>query len=129
MNCLPNSQTPQQLSFDPTPEGPGDLLFRLEVPGRLASWNEILGMEQWARYKYKQELADAFLSVLRATASGSLTKTTSAANTWLIYADTLERYLAMRQEQRRLRSRNKRLARKSQSAPSLKSSDLGKVPF
>ena len=41
---------------------PGKLIFSLTVPGRLPSWNDILGMEQWARYKFKNSLAKDFLS-------------------------------------------------------------------
>lgn len=126
-----NKSEQQVLPLDPTanttsPES--EPLFKLTVPGRLASWNEILGMEQWRRYKYKQELADVFLSTLRATANDCSIKTTSVASTLLTCADTLESYLAMRQEQRRLKSLSKRLGRKSQSGQQSKSIN-SKVPF
>jgi hypothetical protein len=121
---------PLQMSFDSAPPvQPGKLLFSLDVPGRLSSWNEILGMEQWARYKHKQELAGVFLSALRRTAADCSMRTTSAKSTWLTYADTLVSYLRTRQEKRKLRLRNKKLARGNQSLPGLKSSKPSKVPF
>lgn len=117
-----------QLSFFETPKTEGRLVFELTVPGRLPSWNEILGMEQWARYQYKKQLADIFLSALRRAASDYSMKTICARNTWLTYAATLERYLAMRQEQRRLRPARRRsspgLKRKSRSK-----SSKSKLPF
>lgn len=94
--------------------------FSIVIPGRLPSWNQILGMEQWARYKFKQELAKDFLSALRATAEDCSTRTTSAKNTMSIYADTLARFLAMKQAERKSRSAKKRLAAKNPSLPTLK---------
>lgn len=120
---------PAQLSFEPTPVVPGELLFSITIPGRLPSWNEVLGMEQWARYKFKGELAGVFLSALRAIASDSSTRTISVRNTTLTYAATLESYLAMRREQRRLKSAKKRLAQKSLNGSKLKCTNYGKEPF
>lgn len=116
--------------FTPTESitSPGRLVFRLTIPGRLPSWNDMLAMEHWERYLYKREVADAFLSELRRIAESCSTKTTSARNSWLTYADTLERYLAMRQEKRRLRLLKRRLAAKNQKELSLKSSS-DDVPF
>ena len=108
---------PQQLSFEPTPTTPGELILRLDVPGRLPSWNQIMGMEQWARYKFKGELADVFLSSLRAIEGGSSTKTTSAANTTSTFYATLERFLLMRQELRKSKLLKKKLEAKKQSTP------------
>jgi hypothetical protein len=119
-----------QLTFDPPPPPqPGEPIFTLEVPGRLPSWNDILGMEQWARYKFKGELATAFLCALRASAADSSTKITSAKSTTLIYAATLESYLAMRREQRRLKSAKKKLDAKILKESLLKSEGSNKVPF
>jgi hypothetical protein len=129
MNSSPDFQTPRQTSFFATPETPGELLFSLTIPGRLPSWNEILGMEQWARYNHKKELAGAFLCALRATANDSSTKTTSAKSTMLTYADTLERYLATKQAERKSRSAKKKLEAKNLKGSSSKSTDFGKVPF
>lgn len=124
---------PAQLSFFATPPTPGRLLFSLTIPRRLPSWNELLGMEQWARYKFKKDLAGVFLCALRASAADCSTKTTCARSTMLIYADTLESCLQMRQEQRRLRSAKKRLDQKSPSGSKSKSSSFkkpaGKVAF
>lgn len=105
------------------------LTFCLEVDGRLPSWNEILGMEQWARYKFKGELAQDFLSALQRSGADCSTRTTFAKNTMLIYAATLARYLATKQAERKLRSRNKRLAAKSASLPGSKSTLFDKPPF
>lgn len=107
---------------------PNNPIFTLEVPGRLPSWNEILGMEQWARYKFKGELAAAFLSALRLSGAGSSTKTTSVKSTTSIFADTLALYLATKQAERKLKSRNKRLAAKSASSSKLKSTLFEEKP-
>lgn len=88
----------------------------LEIPGRLPSWNAILAMHHWARMKFKKELAAVFLSALRASGSGSSTKTISAKNTMSIYADTLESSLQIRQEKRRLKQRNAKQAKANKSA-------------
>ena len=98
----------QQLTWEPEKPRPGKLIFSLTVPGRLPSWNDILGMEHWARHKFKKELANEFLSELRALERGSSTKTTSAKSTTLTFADTLALYLATKQEQRASRQRSVR---------------------
>jgi hypothetical protein len=104
------------------------MIFSVEIPGRLPSWNEILGMEQWARYKYKNELAAEFLSGLRHTGTDSSTKIISAKNTTSIYAATLESYLAMKQEKRKLKlAKSKQFAAKK-SASSSKSSSFHQEP-
>lgn len=119
----------QQLTFDPPPPQPeGELVFSLTVPGRLPSWNEILGMEQWARYQFKKELAESFLSALRQSAADSSTKTICARSTTLIFVATLERYLQMRREQRRLKSASKKLSRGLLKKSASKFSN-SKVPF
>jgi len=129
MNSALDSLTPPLISFEPAPMTLGECVLTLEVPGRLPSWNDILGMEQWARYKTKKEMADVFLCALRASANDSSTRTTSARSTLLTFADTLERYLLMRQEQRKSKSLRKRLAKKNPSEPELKSTESSKVPF
>jgi len=128
MNSNDTSPRLVQMSWLEAPARPDKPLFSLTIPGRLPSWNEILGMEQWQRYQFKKELAGAFLSALRATANGSSMKTTSAASTLLTYADTLESYLAMRQAQRRLKSRKRKWVPRSRSGRSSKSIS-SKVPF
>ena len=112
---------PQATFFDSTQIKPGKLLFSITIPGRLSSWNDILGMEQWARYKFKQELADVFLYELRHTDTDSSTRTTFARSTMLTYADTLASYLAMRQAERRSKSAKKKLEAMSQKKPRSKS--------
>lgn len=120
---------PVQMSFDSTPPTPGKRLFVMEVPGRLPSWNEILGMEQWARYKYKKDLANVFLCELRRLESACSTKTTSAKNIWSIYAATLASSLETRQRQRILRSASKRRSRAVRSTAASKSLKSEAVPF
>lgn len=121
----------QQDMFSTHPASGGEatkLIFSLEVPGRLPSWNHILGMEQWARYKFKGELANAFLCALKLSGDDSSTKITCAKSTMLTYADTLERYLGTKQAERRLKSAKKRSGLKSQSEHSLKFTK-SEVPF
>lgn len=132
---LPNPSSPltQQLTFDPQPTQPGKLVFQISIPGRMPSWNDILGMEQWARYQFKRELADLFLSVLRASALDSSMKTISARSTISTCADTLESYLRMRQEKRELKRLSAKPSRAKKSTRKSKSSSYkapkGKVPF
>lgn len=94
---------------------PGKLVFKLEIPGRLPSWNDVLGMEQWARYKFKNELQLAFLSELRAFDDGFSTKTTSVKSSMSIAADTLASYMEMNREKRRLRLLKKKQAKASEN--------------
>lgn len=119
--------------FPPEPKPKGRLIFSITVPGRLPSWNEILGMEHWARYAYKKELADGFLSELQRRANDCSTKTTCAKNLWLIYAATLARYLETARRRRILRSGSKRPSpgklRRSKSKSGKKFQPEGKVPF
>lgn len=103
-------------------------VFQLDVPGRLPSWNQILAMEQWARYKFKGELAASFLSALRASAGDCLTRTTCAKSTMSTFADTLALYLATKQAERASRSAKKKLALKKQSLRASKSLP-SKPPF
>ena len=103
------------------------LIFSLDLGGRLPSWNDILGMEQWARYQFKNQVAADFLCALRASAADSSTKITCARSSMSIFADTLESYLKTRQEQRKLRAAKRRLEAKSASLFESKSS--AKVPF
>lgn len=120
-----------QNTFFDTATKPAKLVLTLVVPGRLPSWNQILGMEQWARYKFKQDVAADFLSALRATDTGCSTSTTSAKSTLSTYADTLESYLTMRREQRRLKSLSKKSQRPKRNRRSSKSLSKikGPVPF
>lgn len=118
----------QQLTFDPPKEVKGKLVFSLTVPGRLPSWNEVLGIEQWARYKFKQDLAKSFELSLRASAKDSSMTTTLQRNSTLTYCATLESYQAMRREQRRLRLLKKKLNPTKRSESSLKSLK-SKLPF
>lgn len=82
--------------------------FSISIEGRLPSWNQILGMHHWTRAKFKKEIADAFLSALRALENDSSTRTTSAKNTTSIYFVTLESYLQMTLQKRKLKSAKKR---------------------
>jgi len=121
----------EQLRWDPPPPEPeGELVFELMVPGRLPSWNDILNMEEWARYHYKQELADVFESALLATADDCSMKTISAKNIWLTYAATLGRYRQMQQEKRKSRLLKKKLGIKKLNELKFKSTkSRGKAPF
>lgn len=90
-------------------------LHELTVPGRLPSWNDILGMEQWARYKYKNEIQIAFLSALQASAGDCLTRTTSARNSMSIAAATLVSYREMAREKRKLKLLKKKQSQAKES--------------
>jgi len=77
------------------------------------SWNDLISVDEWLRKKRKEEIRAAFLSALRASADDSLTRTTCAARSLSIAADTLASFLATRQQQRALRRRNAKLKAKS----------------
>src|ERR1700678_2262813 len=88
-------------------------IFRLTIPGRLPSWNQVLAMEHWARKKFKDGLARDFLSALQAAASDCSTRTICAKSTTLIYADTLKSCLATRRANSKLRSAKLKLSKVS----------------
>lgn len=115
MPSAPATRTLQTTLFDSTPDLPPDAI-KVVIPGRLPSWNEILGMEHWARAKFKSDIQDAFLSELRRSAADSSTKTTSARNTMSIAADTLESYQATQRAKRALRQAKKKSEAKAKSA-------------
>lgn len=118
------------LFSSPTEVGasPRELLFVIEIPGRLPSLNELLGMQHWSRVGLKTRLQKEFSSALRASAKDSSTKITSWQSIMWTAADTLDSYVRTHREQQKLRSAKKRLKAKNQSASESKSSD-GKVPF
>lgn len=80
--------------------------FRLVVPGRLPSWNQILAMHHWSRKKFKDNLTRAFLCALRASAGDCSMKITSAKSSTLTYADTLASFLTTRRNSSKSKSRN-----------------------
>lgn len=129
MNTFAQATFASLESGTPPPAPEQKLIVSLNVPGRLPSWNEILGMEQWQRYQFKQRLAEDFLSELKRTAADCSMKTTSAKNIMWTYAATLECYLQTRREKRRLKLAKKKLEKKSPNLFALKSTGLGKVPF
>lgn len=93
----------------------------IEIPGRLPSWNQILAMQHWQRYKFKAALAKSFLLALQQSELASSTSTICAKNTMSIYAATLRSYLTMIQQRRLLRSANKKLAKAKKNSPASKS--------
>jgi len=119
---------PQQLVFDAPAPSPGKLLHSLTVPGRLPSWNQILGMEHWARYQFKDQLQLAFLYALQVAARDYSMRITSVKSTMSIAAATLVSYREMARAKRASNSGKKKLSpepKKKRSSKSLKS----KVPF
>lgn len=104
-------------------------LISFRVPGRLPSWNQILGLEHWARYQLKDRIQVAFSSALRASAKDFWMRTTSARSTMWIAADTLDSYRETLRAKRRLKSASKRLSQGPKKKPSLKSGPAEKVPF
>ncbi len=119
---LPGFGTPQDTDTQ-------ELLVEFVIPGRVPSWNDILGMETWQRYKYKKELANAFLYELRRIANDCSTETTCASSTWSTYADTLQCYLETAQLRRKLKLARKKLEKESPNLFESKSSKSDSVPF
>lgn len=106
-------ETPASGSSNSTPK----LIFQLTVPGRLPSWNAILGTHHWTRKKFKDELAAEFLSALRRHEAAFSIKTISRSNISLTYSATLELFLATALAKRKLKSRSLRLKKASLSKP------------
>lgn len=124
------SQEPQNLSLRlmlqiPGYQGKDPRTKRVREMPCVLSWNNVLQLEHHARQGLKLKIQNAFLSALRASATDSLTRTTSARNTLSIAADTLASYQATAREQRALKARNARLEKKRKSTPPSKSSPSG----
>jgi hypothetical protein len=95
--------------------------FSLLIPGRLPSWNALLGLGHWQRAKLKNQIQESFLSALRAAAADCLTRTTSQRSSMSIAAATLDSYRAMRLSARVLKSAKKKLEKQSAKKRALKS--------
>lgn len=120
----------EQLTFDPPEPKPGKLIFELTLPGRMPSWNEMLGMEHWARYKFKKELASNFLYALSRKERFSSTTTTVAKSSTLTFSAThLAAYLATAEKRRELRSVKKKLKTENQKKLDSKCTKSKKLPF
>lgn len=128
MNSEQGSPTQAMLLSEPTPAETLELVLEIEVDGRLPSWNEILGMEHWARDKFKSQLQDDFLSSLHRCAADCSTKTTSAKSIMLTAAATLDSYRVMVRERRKSRRNKKKLSQKGGSLFESKSTKE-KPPF
>lgn len=89
------------------------IVFR--VPGRMPSWNAILGMNHWQRAKFKTDLQKGFLCALQQSGRDSSTPTTSARNTMSIAAATLASYLETIRQKRLSKQRSARLEKASKS--------------
>ncbi len=112
----------------PAPPEP-ELIVSLKIPGRLPSWNDILGMEFWARDKFKSQLQDDFLSALQQCATDCSTKTTPAKNIILTACDTLACYRETVRQRRKSRRYKKKQSQEAKSLFESKSSELPKPPF
>ena len=119
------------VQMDPTtnPQFKTEPLVTIEIPGRLPSWNEVLGMEHWQRFKAKEKWANDFAYALRRSVEDCSTMTTLQRNTLLTAAATLDSYLVTRRELRKSKLASKRLAAKNRSSQELKFSKPDKVPF
>lgn len=104
------------------------IICQLTIPGRLPSWNQVLGMEHWARYQMKQRWEDAFLSVLRAYAKDCSMRTISVKNFWSIAADALDLYRETARAKRRLKSASRKQSREL-AKKSLFKSSKSEPPF
>jgi len=118
-----------QLTFEPEAKREGQLIFTMTIPGRLPSWNEILAMEHWQRYKFKNQLADNFSYELRAFADAFLTTTTCAKNMYAIYFATLVSYRETARQRRILRSASKKQTKGQRKKSGSKFSSSEKPPF
>ena len=89
---------------------------RLSIPGKLPSWNEILGMEYRKRDQFKKRIQATFLCALRASADASSMKTISARNIMSTAADTLDSYQATQREKRASKRASRKLTAMMKSA-------------
>lgn len=120
---------PQQTLFAETPPGKDPPSISFRVPGRLPSWNQILGLEHWARYQLKERIQVAFASALRASAKDFSMRTTSARNIMWTAADTLDSYRETLRAKRRLKLLSKKLSQEPKKKRSLKSGPVKPLPF
>lgn len=74
----------------PMPSSGSTLVFRLEVPGRLPSWNEVLGMGLRARMRLKKQQHAAFESAARESAGACSIQTIAASSTRLMHFGGME---------------------------------------
>lgn len=73
------------------------------------SWNELLGMDHFARMRRKEQIQAVFLSALQASERDSSTRTISRKSTLLTAAVTLASYL--------LTTRQKRASKSASASP------------
>src|SRR5690349_16140771 len=104
MNATP-ATTPEQSPLLGEMQEP----IHLVIPGPLPSWNDVLGMDHWARDRLKKGIQERFLSALQRSACDFSTKTTCARNTMSIAADTLASFQATQRAKRALRRAKKKL--------------------
>lgn len=68
----------------------GTLILRLIVPGRLPSWNALLGMSHWQRLKEKKRHQREFISALSLSENASSIPIICARSGTLILSDIAE---------------------------------------
>jgi hypothetical protein len=81
-------------------------ILHLEVPGRLPSWNEIVGTHWTKIDKIKWAIQESILSALQVSAAAYSTRITSAKSSISIHCDTLASYLQTRRSAAKLKRRN-----------------------
>lgn len=119
----------QQLPLYGSTPVSGVLVFRLVVPGRLPSWNRVLAMEHWARYQFKKQLAEDFMSALRRSEADCSTKTTFARSSTSTYSAILESFLTIARARRKSKSAKGKRTRVRRSRSKSKFIPSGKPPF
>src|SRR6478736_3048255 len=82
----------------PMPQKPSSgQTLRLRIPGRMPSWNAVLGLNHWRRLKLKHEQQDAFISALSLSENDSATRTICARSTCSTVSDIAVRFREMSQ--------------------------------
>lgn len=71
------------------------LLLRLVVPGRIPSWNQLLGLSHWRRLKLKKAQQQAFISSLHLSENASATRIISRKNGLSIVSDIVALFQEM----------------------------------
>lgn len=94
-----------------------ELIIALEIPGRLPSWNEIIGMNRFTYTKFKRAQQDAFLSALYRSANAFSTRTTSQKKLLSTAAATLGSWILTHRKKRGSKRHNASAGRARRRKP------------
>lgn len=80
----------------------------MEIPGRIPSWNALLGMTHWKRIRAKKEQQENFISALSLGVNDSATRTILASSGCSTVSDIVARLREMSRKKSTLKSRSEK---------------------